>query len=134
MILGIYLIVAVAKTPKLDVELLTGQKQSSVVYDNEQNSIAQLHSSENRLLVDYEDIPDTVKETFIAVEDKRFYKHFGADPIRIIKSAFNNLKAGEVVEGGSTITIQLAKNAFIEDPTAQKLFAQDPGSRSSSSD
>ncbi|WP_368293703.1 transglycosylase domain-containing protein [Dehalobacter sp. TBBPA1] len=120
-ILGIYLIVAVAKTPKLDVELLTGQKQSSVVYDNEQNSIAQLHSSENRLLVDYEDIPDTVKETFIAVEDKRFYKHFGADPIRIIKSAFNNLKAGEVVEGGSTITIQLAKNAFIEDPTAQKL-------------
>ncbi|NLI92228.1 MAG: PBP1A family penicillin-binding protein [Peptococcaceae bacterium] len=119
--LGVYTISAVITTPHWDPQLLSDQKQSSVVFDNEGNSIAQLHASENRLIVNYEDIPKLVKDTFINVEDKRFYEHFGADPIRIIKSAFNNLVAGEVVEGGSTITIQLARNAFIEDPTAIKL-------------
>ncbi|UWG97811.1 PBP1A family penicillin-binding protein [Dehalobacter sp. DCM] len=120
-IIGIYTIVAIAQTPKLDLDVLTGQKESSIVYDSEGKSIAQLHASENRLSVEYEDIPEIVTKTFVAVEDKRFYKHFGFDPIRIVKSAFNNLKAGQVVGGGSTITIQLAKNAFIENKTAQKL-------------
>jgi penicillin-binding protein 1A len=119
--LGVYTISAIIGTPKWDPSLLSDQKQSSIVLDNQGNQIAQLHASENRLLVNYEDIPKMVKDTFINVEDKRFYEHFGADPIRILKSAFNNLKAGEVVEGGSTITIQLARNAFIEDPTSKKL-------------
>lgn len=119
--LGAYTINAALGTPKWDPQLLADQKQSSIVYDIEGNPIAQLHASENRLLVNYEDIPDLVKNTFIYVEDKRFNDHFGADPVRIVKAALNNLKAGEVVEGGSTITIQLAKNAFIEDPTAKKL-------------
>ncbi len=119
--LGAYTINAMVKTPTWDPQLLHSQKQSSIVYDKDGNQIAQLHASENRLLVDYEDLPELVINTFIAVEDKRFYKHFGADPIRIAKALFNNLKAGSVVEGGSTITIQLAKNAFIENPTDQKL-------------
>lgn len=119
--LGAYTIKAALGTPEWDPQLISDQKQSSIVYDIEGNAIAQLHASENRLLVNYEDIPALVKNTFVAVEDKRFYEHYGADPIRIIKSLINNIKAGEVVEGGSTITIQLAKNAFIEDPTAKKL-------------
>lgn len=119
--LGIYTVSAAVGTPKWDPYLLADQKQSSIVYDKEGNPIAQLHASENRLLVNYEDIPELVRDTFIAVEDKRFFDHFGADPIRIMKSAINNLKSGSLSEGGSTITIQLAKNAFIEDPTAKKL-------------
>lgn len=119
--LGAYTVNAALKTPKWDPQLLYEQKQSSIVYDKEGKQIAQLHAQENRLLVEFEDIPDIVKKTFIAVEDKRFYDHHGADPIRIIKAAINNIRAGSVVEGGSTITIQLAKNAFIENPTAKKL-------------
>lgn len=119
--LGAYSINAALKTPEWAPHLLADQKESSVVYDKDGQPIAQLHASENRLLVEFEDIPDLVKDTFIAVEDKRFYDHFGADPIRILKSAWNNLKAGTIVEGGSTITIQLAKNAFIEDKTAKRL-------------
>lgn len=119
--LGAYTINAALGTPKWDPKLLASQKESSIVYDKDGNQIAQLHASENRLLVDYEDIPQLVKDTFIVVEDKRFYSHFGADPIRIVKAAINNFKAGEAVEGGSTITIQLAKNAFIENPTEKKL-------------
>jgi len=119
--LGVYTIVAIAQTPDFDTDMILEQKQSSIVYDKEGKPIAQLHASENRLLVEFEDIPPIVRDTFVAVEDKRFYSHHGADPIRIVKSALNNLKAGEVVEGGSTITIQLAKIAFIEDPTVKKL-------------
>ncbi|MGI5902154.1 MAG: transglycosylase domain-containing protein [Desulfitobacteriia bacterium] len=119
--LGGYTMAAIIQAPKWDPDLLSDQKESSIVYDNKGEVIAQLHASENRLLVEYEDIPQLVKDTFIAVEDKRFFEHYGFDVIRIIKSALDIVKAGEVVGGGSTITIQLAKNAFIEDPTALKL-------------
>ncbi len=118
---GAYTINAALKTPEWAPHILADQKESSIVYDKDGEPIAQLHASENRLLVDFKDIPDLVKKTFIAVEDKRFEDHYGADPIRILKAAWNNFKAGKVVEGGSTITIQLAKNAFIENPTAKKL-------------
>lgn len=119
--LGVYTINAALKTPDWDPQLLSDQKESSIVYDKDGTQIAQLHATENRLMVSHEDIPELVTTIFIAVEDKRFYEHFGADPIRIVKAAINNIVAGGVVEGGSTITIQLAKNAFIEEPTAQKL-------------
>lgn len=118
---GAYTINAALKTPEWAPHILADQKESSIVYDKDGTPIAQLHASENRLLVEFEDIPDLVRDTFIAVEDKRFEDHYGADPIRILKAAWNNFKAGKVVEGGSTITIQLAKNAFIENPTAKKL-------------
>ena len=118
---GAYTVNAALQTPEWAPHILADQKESSIVYDKDGVPIAQLHASENRLLVDYKDIPDLVKDTFIVVEDKRFNEHYGADPIRILKAAWNNFKAGKVVEGGSTITIQLAKNAFIENPTAKKL-------------
>lgn len=118
---GAYTINAALKTPEWAPHLLADQKESSMVYDKNGSPIAQLHASENRLLVEFDEIPDLVRDTFIAVEDKRFYDHYGADPIRIVKAAWNNFKAGRIVEGGSTITIQLAKNAFIENPTAKKL-------------
>lgn len=62
-----------------------------------------------------DEIPTDLKNAFIAVEDKRFFKHFGFDFIGIGRAAINNLKSGHVVEGGSTITQQLAKNLFLSD-------------------
>ncbi len=52
-------------------------------------------------------------EAVIATEDRRFYSHFGIDPIGLIRAAITDLVAGRVVEGGSTITQQLAKNLFL---------------------
>jgi penicillin-binding protein 1A len=49
----------------------------------------------------------------IAAEDRRFYSHFGIDPLGLLRAAFANLAAGHVVQGGSTITQQLAKNLFL---------------------
>jgi penicillin-binding protein 1A len=117
----IFIGIAAAGTPKWNPTDLNNQKQTSYVYDKDNVEIAQLHGLENRQVVQSSDIPDLVKKTFVAVEDKRFYEHFGVDPIRIIGSAMNDIRSRSAKEGASTISIQLARNAFIEDPTAKTL-------------
>ncbi len=61
----------------------------------------------------YDEIPDIVKDAFIAVEDKRFWSHNGIDYIRMAGAALKNIKSGSFAEGGSTITQQLAKNIYL---------------------
>jgi penicillin-binding protein 1A len=61
-----------------------------------------------------EALPNYLIEAVTATEDRRFYHHFGIDPIGLARAAYRNLVAGTVVEGGSTITQQLAKNLFLK--------------------
>ena len=63
--------------------------------------------------VDVARLPAHVTGAFLAIEDRRFRTHWGIDPRGILRAAFNNMRAGGVVEGGSTITQQLAKLAFL---------------------
>ena len=121
--LTIFTVVAAVGTPKWDPALLNDQKQTSFLYDKDNVHYASLHGVENRQTVTSSKIPDLVKKTFVAVEDKRFYQHIGVDPIRIVGSALNDIRSGSAKEGASTITIQLARNAFIgvEDRTAKTL-------------
>ncbi len=58
-------------------------------------------------------LPPHLINAVLATEDRRFYSHFGVDPLGLARAAFENLRAGTVVEGGSTITQQLAKNLFL---------------------
>ncbi|MCP3026739.1 PBP1A family penicillin-binding protein [Halobacillus sp. A5] len=69
--------------------------------------------TENRTLVDINEIPEHVQEAFIAVEDGRFYEHSGVDFRSILRALYRDIIAMEKVEGGSTITQQLAKNLFL---------------------
>jgi penicillin-binding protein 1A len=64
-------------------------------------------------LVKYEDIPPYVIKAFIAAEDEDFLSHKGINPKAIIRAAINNIREGRIVQGGSTITQQLAKNLFL---------------------
>jgi penicillin-binding protein 1A len=59
------------------------------------------------------DVPPYLPQAFIAIEDQRFHHHWGVDPIGLMRAAFVNLRAGGVVQGGSTLTQQLAKNLFL---------------------
>jgi penicillin-binding protein 1A len=68
-----------------------------------------------------QDLPRYVPLAVIATEDRRFYSHFGVDPWGLVRAAFVNLRAGHIVQGGSTITQQLAKNLFLTpDRTLQR--------------
>jgi penicillin-binding protein 1A len=77
--------------------------------------IAELHGGENRVFVPAAKIPEVVKQATVAVEDERFYEHTGVDLQAIVRAQIRNLQAGRVVEGGSTITAQYIKNAYVGD-------------------
>lgn len=64
-------------------------------------------------LTSLHDLPSYVPAAVIATEDRRFYSHYGLDPIGLMRAAFANIWAGKIVQGGSTITQQLAKNLFL---------------------
>ncbi|MHA7817908.1 MAG: penicillin-binding protein 1B [Pseudohaliea sp.] len=68
---------------------------------------------EDRLLVRLEDVPETLVAGLLAVEDRRFYEHWGFSITGIARAAFSNLRSGRVVAGGSTITQQLVKNYYL---------------------
>jgi len=68
---------------------------------------------ENRVPVLIDEISPNMQNAIVAIEDARFYRHRGIDPIGLARAAYHNLKAGKIVEGGSTITQQLAKNLYL---------------------
>jgi penicillin-binding protein 1A len=75
--------------------------------------------------VDAATLPDHVTEAFLAIEDRRFYSHWGIDPRGIARAAWSNVGSGGVRQGGSTITQQLAKNAFLDsDRTAARKLRE----------
>ncbi len=71
------------------------------------------------------DIPPTIPEAVIATEDRHFYSHFGLDLVGLARAVFANLRAGHVVQGGSTITQQLAKNLFLTPERSLKRKVQE---------
>lgn len=88
--------------------------QATKVYDIKGRPVSSLFV-ENRTVVPSSEIPVRLKEAVVAVEDKRFRSHHGFDLEAIGRAFVRNLKAGRVIEGGSTISQQLAKNLFLSD-------------------
>ena len=73
----------------------------------------------------YEDVPEIYYKALVAVEDRRFYKHNGFDIVGTTRAIYNDIKANELLEGGSTISQQLAKNLYFpKDNTLQRKIAE----------
>lgn len=88
---------------------------ASLFYDRHGQEITALYGEQNRIHISLEEIPLHVQQAFIAIEDERFYRHPGIDPIGIARALCANLGRGRwnTEQGGSTITQQLVKNAFL---------------------
>ncbi|SHJ12378.1 transglycosylase domain-containing protein [Lutispora thermophila] len=109
----------ISSAPPLDTEEVFNLNQTTYIVDEEGNVIDKLHANENRSIVSLDKIPKHLQNAFIAIEDKRFYKHNGIDIQRIIGSAIEDIKQRKLAHGGSTITQQLIKNVYL---TRDKLW------------
>lgn len=98
---------------------------SSQIYDINGTLITNIHSVENRVPVTLNKIPKNLQNAFIAVEDARFYQHSGIDPRGILRAIWSNLSNKGLAEGGSTITQQLAKNAYLSQERTLKRKIQE---------
>ena len=110
LVLAGFVISWIGAVDPLPAESLGVDESSTVFYDNLNNEVARLSAKENRLWVSSKDIPDDLKNAFVAVEDERFWTHAGIDPRRIVGALWGLLTGGAGAGGGSTITQQLVKN------------------------
>lgn len=111
--LSIYIFTLASEPTGIDLKAKS-LNQTSFIYIKDEKTgdfkeYQTLYSTENRIWVDNQDIPQAMKDAVVAIEDKRFYEHNGVDWARTL-SAVVNLATGEDTYGGSTITQQLIKN------------------------
>ena len=102
------LLIYVKMSPKLEIK----SANAFLMYDNNQELFFQGSGSQEWASLD--NISNYVKMATINTEDQHFYKHFGFDPLRIIKAMYVNITARKTKQGASTISQQYAKNLFLD--------------------
>lgn len=102
-----------SQLPDPDLTKARGQDQTTVILDSTGKTLVRLFAEENRQVVDFDAMPQHLKQAVIATEDKRFYEHEGVDPIGITRALVVDVIKGERAQGGSTITQQYVKQAFV---------------------
>ena len=104
---------AASTLPEWDPAQLSGAK-SSVLYDDQELIISHLYAEENRTEIKLDRVPPELIQAFVATEDRDFYTHHGVNFRGIIRAVVRNIQAGDLTsQGASTITQQLARNAFL---------------------
>lgn len=116
-IVGFYVLSIIRSSPELDVQAIQSLNQPSILYDDQGNFMDNVITREQRYVVKSDEIPDNLKKAFVAIEDERFYEHKGIDIKRIAGVIASNIKGklsgSNTVQGASTITQQLIKNAVL---------------------
>jgi penicillin-binding protein 1A len=97
---------------KFDLGKIDDLQIASVIYDRNGTEIGRIYEDENRELVTLNEVPMHLVDALVSVEDSRFYEHKGVDYVGILRAIWLNLRAGETTQGASTITQQLARNAY----------------------
>jgi penicillin-binding protein 1A len=103
----------VSSLPDVGTLLAHGPSQDITLLDDQGRMIARRGLTQGAM-IDVSELPKYVPDAFIAIEDRRFRDHMGVDPIGLARAATEDMTAGHVVQGGSTLTQQLAKNLFLD--------------------
>ena len=111
---GAYVAITIARAPEINPnQIYNTLDVSTHIYDDEGNLTDDIYYDENREIVNYDQLPDNLKNAFIAIEDKTFWTHKGFNVKRIFGAILSSLKGGGEISGTSTITQQLARNVFL---------------------
>jgi len=86
--------------------------EATMIYSEDNKLLSRLYQ-ENRDYVPISKIPESLQNAIVAIEDNRFYEHYGVDPWAIARALWVDITRGAIVQGGSTLTQQLAKNALL---------------------
>ena len=109
-----YTFVTIAPQVPPGTDLWNKNRQTSIVLLDRNEAEMMSRGARYGEAVSVDELPDYLVAAFLATEDRRFYQHFGVDLRGTLRAAFTNYREGRVVEGGSTITQQLAKNLFLK--------------------
>ena len=122
----ITILVTAIKVGKINEEsLYSNIERSSILYDINGTEIDTLHYTEDRTIVPISEMPDDLKNAFIAIEDKTFYKHHGFNWRRMFGAVLSKLTGrSAAISGTSTITQQLARNAYLAEIKSQRSISR----------
>ncbi len=114
--LMLYFAVCILLAPHYDFhDVYSMVDQSSVIYDDQGEAVDQVYYDQNRKITKYEEMPEDLINSFVALEDKTFWKHHGFNWIRMCGAVVSSVLGGGQISGTSTITQQLARNVYLAD-------------------
>jgi len=117
-----YVIGLAASAPSLDSLKPIDKGASSLVFAADGSRLGFIQSDELRTPITEAQMPQTLRDATVSIEDQRFYKHTGVDFEGVVRAALKNLGTGKTVQGGSTITMQLIRNLYL--PNEKRNFTR----------
>ncbi len=112
----IFAISIISAAPKYDYsDVYSEVATSSIIYDDQGKQIDNIFYTENRKIIKYEEMPEDLINSFVAIEDKTFWKHHGFNWTRMIGAVLSSITGSGRISGTSTITQQLARNVYLAD-------------------
>jgi penicillin-binding protein 1A len=113
---ALWVLDTMASAPSIHTLEPAQQGANSEVFAADGTSLGYVQADVLRTEVGLDEVPKRLQNATIAIEDEHFYEHEGVDYGAIVRAAWENVEAGEIEQGGSTITQQLVRNLYIEDP------------------
>ena len=118
---GVYATICISRAPSINPKALyENVNLSSTVYDDRGKPVDVVYYDENRRIIKYKEIPDNLKNAFVAIEDKTFWKHHGFNFKRMVGAVIKSIFGSGNISGTSTITQQLARNVYLPDIKSER--------------
>lgn len=119
----LFVLIAIMALGAFEIKLGYDKYQEALTSHPLETVVSELRAKENYTV--YDNIPKIYFDAVVAVEDRRFYKHNGFDFIGTARAIYRDIRAWELLEGGSTISQQLAKNLYFpQDNTLERKIAE----------